>query len=246
MPPAFDGFRVGFVTDIHCGAFFSPERVGGIVDRVNGLGVDVVLLGGDYVHNDTDNAAPCFKELARLQAPSGVFAVLGNHDYGEHDDDADGPARVLEAAAEAAIPVLVNEGVWIERDGERLRLAGADDYSQGSPRIAPTIAGTTAQDFVLLVSHNPDLSERLPKDRVDLVLAGHTHGGQVTIFGLWAPHIPSQYGQKYRTGVVTNRVTTVIVSNGVGTSTFLPIRLLARPQIVVVTLRSGSSAIVQP
>ncbi len=74
------------------------------------------------------------------------------------------------------------------------------------------------------------------------MLSGHTHGGQVTFFGLWAPYVPSDYGQKYRTGMVANDATTVIISNGVGTSTIPPIRLFARPQIVVVTLRQPDSA----
>jgi hypothetical protein len=120
------------------------------------------------------------------------------------------------------------------------------DYEQDRPELGPTIEGTSPSDFVLLVSHNPDFSEHLPPGTVDLVLSGHTHGGQVTIFGRWAFHVPSEYGQKYRAGLVTNDVTTVIVSQGVGTSTILPIRILCRPQIVVITLRRGPPAFVQP
>jgi uncharacterized protein len=114
-------------------------------------------------------------------------------------------------------------------------------YSMGRPRLGPIIEGTNADDFVILVSHNPDYAEELPPGAVDLTLSGHTHGGQITFFGLWAPYLPSDYGQRYRTGLVETENTTVIVSNGIGTI-FPPIRFFAPPQIVEITLERGSSA----
>jgi predicted MPP superfamily phosphohydrolase len=110
------------------------------------------------------------------------------------------------------------------------------DLAQGDPQSAPALAGTGATDLVLLASHQPDFAEELQPGTVDLVLSGHTHGGQLTFFGLWAPRVNSDYGQKYRTGQVVTGVTTVIVSNGVG-SIFPPFRFFARPQIVVITLK---------
>jgi len=246
LPAAFEGTRVVLVTDIHRGMFFSQERVGRLVDRVNALEPDLVVLGGDYVFADIGYEASCFAELARLQAPLGRFAVLGNHDYGEHDDERAGPGPAIQAAGRADIALLRNEGAWIEKDGERIRIGGVGDYTEDTPHLSPITQETAAGDFVLVVSHNPDFSEQIPAGTVDLMLSGHTHGGQVTIFGLWAFHVPSEYGQKYRTGVVTNEATTVIVSNGVGTSTLLPLRILCRPQIVVVTLVRGPSAHVRP
>ena len=235
-----------FLTDIHRGVFFSQKRVADLVDRANALQPDLLVLGGDYVFADVDYEASCFAELARLQAPLGRFAVLGNHDYGEHDEDVSTPDQAIRAADSAGITLLRNEGEWVERNGGRIRIGGAADNDQDVPRLAPALGDARPEDFVLLVSHNPDFSEGIPPGAVDLTLSGHTHGGQVTIFGLWAPFVPSDYGQKYRTGVVANDATTVIVSNGVGTSTILPIRLLARPQIVVVTLRSSPPAALQP
>jgi len=239
VPAAFAGTRIVLVTDIHRGPFLSQERVRSLVDRVNALEPDMVVLGGDYVYKDTGYAESCFTELARLRAPLGVFAVLGNHDYGAHEDERPGPADVIAAAADTGITLLRDAGVWVEEEGQRIRVGGVSDYDEGAPRLTPIIEGTREEDLVLLVSHNPDFAERLPAGTVDLVLSGHTHGGQVTFFGLWAPYIPSEYGQKYRTGVVTNDVTTVMVSNGIGTSTVPPVRLFARPQIVVITLQSG-------
>lgn len=270
VPAAFDGARIVLLTDIHRGWFFSQARVSKLVERVNALQPDLVVLGGDYVYANVDYEASCFAELARLQAPLGRFAVLGNHDYGEYDDGVRGgggsdsgpddsggpgeggrdgssadPASAIEAIQGAGMTLLDNQAVWVEKAGSRMRLGGVGDVQEDTPEFAPTVEETNAGDFVLLVSHNPDYAEELPIGAVDLVLSGHTHGGQVTFFGLWAPSLPSEYGQKYRTGLVVTEATTVIVSNGIGTI-FPPIRFFARPQIVEITLRSGPSAALHP
>ncbi len=246
IPAAFDGTRIAFVVDIHRGPFFSRERVGRLVDRVAGLGPDLILLGGDYVYGGPKYQASCLAELASLDAPLGCFAVLGNHDYGTRDSADPGPGAAIRAIDEAGITLLLDQGEWLEKEGQRIRLGGVSDYSADDPQLEPVVDGTTPADFVLLLSHDPDYAERLPAGAVDLVLSGHTHGGQVTFFGSWAPDVNSEYGQKYRTGIVENGVTTVIVSNGVGTSTLLPVRLFAPAQIVVVTLRHSPSASVHP
>ncbi len=242
VPGAFDGTRIVLVTDIHRGPFLSQDRVRSLVERVNALEPDLIVLGGDYVYLDTKYAASCFAELENLQAPLGCFAVLGNHDYGDYEEGHGGPAPVIQAIEDAGITLLRDQGVWLEKEGERIRIGGVSDFSVDTPHFAPALEESGKDDFVVLVSHNPDYAEELPVGAVDLVLSGHTHGGQLTLFGLWAPYVPSEYGQKYRTGVVTTEATTVIVSNGVGTSTIPPIRLFARPQIVLITLHSGASA----
>lgn len=246
VPAAFDGLRIALVTDIHCGPYYTPDRVGRLVDRVNRLAPDLILLGGDYVYGGTRHEAPCFEQLARLEAPLGCYAVLGNHDYGPPDSEEAGPQEAIAAAAQADITLLANEAVWLEKGGQRIRLGGVVDFWRDQPQLAPIVEGTQTTDLVLLVSHHPDYSEHLPTGVVDLVLSGHTHGGAVTFLGSWAPCVRSDYGQKYRTGVVENGATTVIVSNGVGTSTPLPVRLFAPAQIVMITLRSGPFASVHP
>ena len=252
LPIGFDGTRIALVTDIHRGGFFSQDRVGRLVERVNALHPDLVILGGDYVYVKTDYEASCFAELAKLVAPLGRFVVLGNHDYGEYDDKnrttdkgRGDPAAAIAAVETAGLTLLDNRAVWVTKAGGRIRIGGVGDYKEDAPQLAPTTEGTTRRDFVILVSHNPDFAEELPAGAVDLTLSGHTHGGQVTFFGLWAPSLPSEYGQKYRTGLVVTERTTVIVSNGIGTI-FPPIRLFARPQIVEVTLRSSAASAVGP
>jgi predicted MPP superfamily phosphohydrolase len=246
LPSAFDGVRIAFVSDIHRGPFYSETMVGQLVDRVNALEPDLILLGGDYVYTGTKFESSCFSRLASLRAPLGCFAVLGNHDYGRPDSENPGPGLAVKAAADAGIPLLRNQGTWLEKDGERMRLGGVADYRASTSDANPIIKGTGGGDFVVLVSHNPDFSEDLPEGRVDLVLSGHTHGGQLTFLGVWGLVVPSEYGQKYRTGIVKNDVTTVIVSNGIGVSTPVPVRLYAPAQIVVVTLRCAAIASVHP
>ena len=236
VPPAFDGARVVLLTDIHRSFFSSQKRVGRLVDRVNTMVPDLVVLGGDYVYGAKAYERPALEELGRLTAPLGTFAVLGNHDYAHPAGGGNDPTPALEAIAATSITLLDNSGVWIEDSGQRFRLAGVSDLQQGHPRAESGLEGTTPDDLVVLVSHEPDFAEKLQPGWVDLMLSGHTHGGQLTFFGLWAPVVGSEYGQKYRTGMVSSGSTTVVVSNGIGTI-FPPLRFFARPQIVVITLK---------
>jgi uncharacterized protein len=238
VPAAFDGTRIILLTDVHRAFYFSQQRIGRMVDRVNALEPDLIVLGGDYVYGSKDYEASAFAELGRLRAPLGTFAVLGNHDYAHPGDGVNDPEPSLDAAAQVGIPVLDNSGVWIVQEGQRLRLAGVSDLRETQPDLAPGLQGTAPGDLVILAAHEPDFAEQLQPGLVDLVLSGHTHGGQITLFGLWAPIVDSDYGQKYRTGVVHNDGTTVVVSNGVG-AIFPPLRFFAPPQIVVVTLESA-------
>ncbi len=237
IPEALDGLSLLFLTDFHHGPFFSRAWLKAIVERANALSPDAVLLGGDYVQQGRRYIAPCFEELARLSAPLGVFGVLGNHD---HWEDADATRRAM---ARAGITCLDNAAVWLERNGGRLRLGGVGDLWEDQPDLAPTLAGVNGRDFVLLLSHNPDYAEIIPGDHVQLMLSGHTHGGQCSVFGLWAPFIPSKYGQKYRAGVVQAQKTTVLVSRGLGAGT-PPVRFAAPPEMILVKLRRPASAVV--
>ncbi len=230
VPASFDGVRIAFLTDIHHGPGFSQARVRHAVDVANCLHPDIVLLGGDYVFVDARFVPGCFQELSRLQAPLGRYGVLGNHDHWN------GAVLVSESMVEAGIAWVNNRGEWLEIGQQRIRIGGVDDLWEGSQDLPSALGDARRQDLVILLSHNPDYVERLDTDLVDLVFSGHTHGGQVTLFGKWAPLVPSEYGQKYRTGVVRTERTTVVISNGVGTIT-PELRLFCRPQIILLELR---------
>lgn len=229
VPPAFRGARIAFLSDIHHGPFFSVGRVRQVVDLVNDLRPDVILLGGDYVHRDTRYIAPVFAELARLRASLGVFAVAGNHDHWEGID------ITRQEMARAGIVNLDNGAVWVTMGGDRIKIGGVGDLWEDRQDLAPTLEGVRESDFVILVSHNPDFAERLATRDIDLMLSGHTHGGQVTLFGMWGVAVPSAYGQKFRSGSVRTEYTLVYVTTGVGTIT-PPVRFCARPEVVLITL----------
>ena len=137
---------------------------------------------------------------------------------------------------DAGIEIIENRGVWLTKGKDRIRIGGVGDYLEGKQDLDPVLKGTTPKDFVILVSHNPDYIENMDSNAIDLMLSGHTHGGQMSFFGFYAPLVPSNYGQKYRTGIIKKGNTTLVVSNGVGL--IRPaVRFCTRPQIIVIDLK---------
>jgi uncharacterized protein len=230
IPPKFHNAKIIFLSDIHCGPFFSVSRIRNLVKRVNLQKPDIILLGGDYVFREEKYIIPVFNELTNLKAPLGIYGVLGNHDHWENAD------LTRERMAKAGIALVDNKAFWINKDGERIKIGGVGDYLENRQDITPTIGDVQQEDYVILASHNPDYAEALATDKIDLMVSGHTHGGQVTFFGLWAPIVPSRYGQKYRTGLVNLNTFKIIISNGIGTIT-PPVRFFARPQVVAIILK---------
>jgi predicted MPP superfamily phosphohydrolase len=234
LPRTFDGTRVVFVADIHAGPFFRAGRVRDLVDRINALEPDVLLLGGDYVGGRSTGAELFYPEAKRLDANLGTFAVLGNHDVWE------GEAVARRGLSEAGITLLQNDSIRIEKGDDVIHIAGLDDLYTGTPDTVKAAAGIEEGDYAMLLSHNPDAFSRgIPETSGtwDLALAGHTHGGQVTAFGMSAPVMASINGQRYRSGWMDEAGTPVLVTHGIGTVT-APLRFFARPEIHVVTLRS--------
>ncbi|HOM03570.1 MAG TPA: metallophosphoesterase [Acetivibrio sp.] len=229
IPDSFDGKRIVFASDIHHGPYFSRERVRNMVEKVNSLNPDIIFVGGDYVEKSREYIKPCFEELSHLEAPLGRFGVLGNHDYYRNGE------LVRQSMKEAGITLLDNAAQWITYGSGRIKVCGVGYFNRYLYPIESYLEDVGEDDFVILLSHDPDYAETIRNYKIDIVLSGHTHGGQVTLFGLWAPYIPSIYGQKYRTGVADTKYTRVYVSNGVGTSG-IPIRFFARPEIVVLEL----------
>jgi len=232
IPTTFSGLNIIFISDIHHGPYFSRERVERVVQEVNGLNPNIIILGGDYVHRDSKYIDPCFEALSGLKAPLGIYAVLGNHDNWE------GTEQTKQAMQKAGVKLLDNEAMWLEVDGARIKVGGSGDLWTEKQLLDPLLSDVDESDYFILISHNPDFAEELTSNKVDLMLSGHTHGGQVTMFGLWAPLVPSEHGQKYRTGLVETEQTTVLISNGVGTIT-PPLRFFARPQINLITLKTN-------
>ncbi|MCE5213883.1 MAG: metallophosphoesterase [Methanobacterium sp.] len=226
IPENFDGKKIVFISDIHAGPLFSQQRVNDLVNQVNNLHPDLILLGGDYVSGEDEYVNSTFESLSKLNATYGVYAVLGNSDP---------QFTTWEALNNSPINDIGNMGTWIGDSQGEIRLGG---IGAGNDRqdYEDVTEDASSRDFVIMLSHDPDYFEEVDKSMVDLVLSGHTHGGQVTFFGLYAPYLPSKYGQKYRTGVIKEVNSTLIISNGIGTVNF-PVRFFARPQIIVINLK---------
>lgn len=236
IPSPFDDFRIVFVTDIHNSKVFPIERIETLVAKINTMEPDLVILGGDYTFDGEKYIEPCFEALSSLHATYGVYGVFGNHDHWDGIDTA------RQAMQNAGIVSLENKSYWIELQGQesssQIKLGGVGDSWEGNQDIRTTTNDVIEDDFVILVSHNPDIAERINDDKIDLVLSGHNHGGHISFFGLWAPVVPSGYGSKYLTGVKKFEHTTVVISNGIGVSTYPPIRLFARPQVYTIVLNT--------
>lgn len=231
IPESFDNKKIVFISDIHHGRYLSIERVKRLVNRINLLSSDIIILGGDYVSNNPKYIRAVFAELGNLRAKIGVYGVLGNHDDYKNDN------QTREAMRDAGIHILDNAGEWLGSGGERIRIGGVGDLWTEEQNLNPTLNETEPDDFVILVSHNPDYAESLPPNKIDLMFSGHTHGGQITFFGLYAPITMSDYGQKYLGGSIKKGETEIIITHGVGTS-LLPMRFFARPGIEIVTLKN--------
>lgn len=245
--------RLAVISDLHAGGPHVPlERVSQLVAATNRLEPDLTLLLGDFVasraRQASDPPLPALAaELAKLSAPNGVYAVLGNHDWW-HDAPTQknraGPTQVGLALDAAGIRVLENRVQRLDTAAGPLWLAGLGDQIaflkrvRGLPMGIADLAGTMAQIAddgapVIMMAHEPDAFARMP-ERVALTLSGHTHGGQVRLFG-WSPIVPSRYGNRYAYGHIRENGRDLIVSGGIGTSK-LPLRLGIPPEIVCVEL----------
>ncbi len=230
IPSEFDGAKIVFLSDIHQGSgpFFDAARTNALVNQVNALNPDIILLGGDYVSDDPSHINSTFSELSKLNAPLGVYGVLGNNDPKE---------ATIKAMSDVGITYIKNGGLWIGKENSKIRIGGVGDFLTDSQNSRTAIGNASQNDFVILLSHNPDFFPyATTKSKIDLMLSGHTHGGQITFFGLWAPIVHSKYGNEYRTGVKYINNTTLVISNGIGT-TILPARFFAPPQIIVLKLK---------
>jgi predicted MPP superfamily phosphohydrolase len=222
-PDALSGLRIGFLTDLHRSATVSHQMIAGAVDLVMAGQPDVIVIGGDYVTNrDRRYVQPAADALARLSAPHGVFAVLGNHD----DEREVSPA--LQAAGFA---VLRDARTQIMVRGERIDIAGLRYWTHRMPDVARVVRG--ASPTLILLAHTPKRLAEATALSVPLLLCGHTHGGQIVLPGLGAVaahEFPVVAGAERREN------TTVFVSRGVGT-VYVPVRVNCPPEVAILRIQ---------
>ena len=245
---------VGVIADVHAGGPLMPAaRIRAIAERTNALKPDIVVLLGDFTASHkfkTRSVAPAewAEALSVLKAPLGVHAILGNHDW--WDDLAAqragrGPVVGRRMLERFGIPVYENDAVRLRKDGHGFWLAGLGDQlafvkairrrRRNGPRGVDDLPGTLAKVTdaapVILLAHEPDIFARVPR-RVSLTLSGHTHGGQVRLFG-YSPRVPSRFGNRFAYGHIVEEGRHLIVSGGLGCS-ILPVRIRVPPEIVMV------------
>lgn len=246
--------RIVALSDVHaCEPWIGAARVRDICAKANALEPDIIVVLGDYRAGmrfkfEETPIAEWAAALATLEAPLGVHAILGNHDYWD-DPEAqlrrDGPTLAEEGLEAAGVPVYVNRAVRLKKDGRGFWLAGLGDLvaflpawrrsggRYGMDDLPGTLAQLGTDEPAILMAHEPDIFTDVP-DRIALTLAGHTHGGQVRLFG-HSPIVPSSYGNRFAYGHIVEDGRHLIVSSGLGFSG-IPVRFGVPPELLVVEL----------
>ena len=251
LPDEFDGFTIAQISDIHSGSFDNKEKVEYGVQMVNELGADAIMFTGDMVNNIATEAEPWIDTFKKLSGKNGVFSILGNHDYGDYwrfpsaQAKVDNLDRLKEIHAEMGMDLLLNESRFFERNGQRLYLAGVENW--GLPPfpqygdLQEALNGIPEDAFTILLSHDPshfDAEVKQHSKKVHLTLSGHTHGMQ---FGIeipgWIKWSPVKFKYPKWAGLYPEPDGQVLhVNRGFGFLAF-PGRVGMWPEITHITLR---------
>ena len=237
-PQPLDGLRIAVLSDIHVDNWsITEQKLRTIVERTNALHPDLIVILGDYMSSNgwvTHRVEPeVFGPILKdLHAPLGVYSVLGNHDSWY------GGVKVRRGLEQNGIKVLENEVTHVDVRGTSLWLVGLADLWTRPQRISETIAKVPEGQPLIALTHNPDIFPNVPQ-RVPLLLAGHTHGGQVRFPIVGSVVESSDYGERWERGHVFEDNHHLFVTSGIGTS-IVPVRFGLPPEIVLLTLKSGS------
>ncbi|VEI52514.1 Uncharacterized metallophosphoesterase Cj0846 [Capnocytophaga sputigena] len=251
LPKAFDGYRITQISDIHCGSFDNYEKIRYGVELINSQKSDVILFTGDLVNNLANEVHNWKSLFATLQAPDGVFSIMGNHDYGDYSSWETPEAKqqnlehLFQLQKQMGWQLLLNEHCYLERNGEKIALIGVENWGHGRfskyGDLNKAMEGVNTEDFKILMSHDPTHWQEvvLPENKdVQLTLSGHTHGMQcgIEIPG-WLKWSPSQYIYKYWGGMYEEDGKYLNVNRGFGYHAF-PGRLGVWPEITVIELKT--------
>lgn len=232
IPASFDGFRIAFASDFHLESKYKEKALESTVRLLNSMNADVFLMGGDY-QEGCEYVPLLFQRLAEVKTRFGTAGIMGNNDYERCHDD------IVNTMRAHGMRVLEHACDTLTNGKDRIIIAGVrNPFDLNANGVSPTLE-QKPEDFVILLTHTPDYAEDVDITNTDLVLAGHTHGGQVTVFG-YAPIVPSHYGQRFLRGMKqTTAGVPMIVTNGLGTSN-KNIRLGAPSEVVLIVLHAGS------
>jgi uncharacterized protein len=236
LPEEFNGLVVAHLSDLHM------RRYGIRENRVLSLLAEakpgVVVITGDFTLEGSDPAAiqRFLRDLRDLHPPFGIWAVLGNNDHWYPPAENDAAVRTF--FKDAGVALLVNQWGRLGKGLDTLSLVGVDDPFSGYADLAAALKGTQRTPFAVLLTHSPQIIMQADLMRFDLVLAGHTHGGQIRLPGIGALWLPVG-SEDYESGWFYGQSAQMYVSRGVGTS-ILPFRFFCRPEIALITLKRGT------
>ena len=233
LPKSLEGLRIALLTDLHAGGVTPLSLVRRAVRSVMLEKPDIVAITGDLAMDEAESFAAVLDALSELDAPLGVYAVPGNHDYVVGIEK-----WRAQIAAHPRIRDLTNAHVTHTVNGARLCIAGVDDLYRGTPNLQ--LPPLDQRDVTILLAHTPDQAEKSRRayDGVDLIVSGHTHGGQVRIPFFGAPLSSTDHPELYSHGLRRRPWTQVYTSRGIGT-VHLPMRFLTRPEIPILELTSA-------
>jgi hypothetical protein len=230
LAPSFDAYRIVLLTDPHYSAIVPRWWIAQAVRAAVELAPDLILLGGDYLSHSARYAAGLSDLFRPLAARDGVFYVLGNHDHYV------GAALVRRVLGEAGLVELRNASVLIKRGAASLAIAGVGDLRFDTVDVEAAVRDVPANVPRIVLSHDPDVFAFWPAEhRLDLMLSGHTHGGQAHLPLVGPPYVPSQFGFRYLAGRIREGNRQLYVSRGIGAIT-APIRWRCPPEITLLVL----------
>jgi uncharacterized protein len=239
LPTAFAGLRIAQMTDFHCSKHVTATYLQEAVDLTHLQNPDVIVLTGDFIHKGFAHIDAMAQVLGKLRAPLGVFAVLGNHDFSVRN--ALGLRRyrhlhnaVADALSSQGIDVLQNETRTLERDLQTLYLAGVEDLWSRECNPEQAFAGLAAEVPRIVLAHNPCTIERLGSHRCDLMLSGHTHGGQINLPRLGRVTL-GRKGRQFAAGFYQHGSSLLYVNKGIGFG--FRVRFGVRPEVAVFQLQ---------
>ncbi len=228
LPASFDGYRIAFLTDTHVASFMRRDLYRAVVAQAMAFDPDLILLGGDFV--TWEKHIPLMAEvlLTDLHARDGVYAVLGNHDYWANPD------KVVATMSDRGVRFIINRSVAIRRGDDLISLLGIDEVYRGTPDLDAAFSRVDPHVPTLGLSHHPDIIDLLDDRKLDLLVCGHTHGGQIRFPFFGSIVVPSKHEQRYASGFHRVRDVLMYVSRGVGA--IPPLRILCRPEVATFTL----------
>jgi predicted MPP superfamily phosphohydrolase len=255
LPKAFEGFKIAQISDIHSGSFDNLKKVSYGVNLINEQQADMVLFTGDLVNNKAKEVLPWLETFKKINAPFGVYSILGNHDYGDYaawdtpEAKKENLKELFNAQKEMGWDLLLNESRFIEKEGERIALVGVENWGSGFKKagdLNKALKEVSSNDFKILMTHDPSHWEAevlTHPYKVHLTLSGHTHGMQ---FGIeipgWFKWSPVKWRYKQWAGIYEQAKQRLNVNRGFGYLAY-PGRVGMWPEVTVITLTNPKTKV---